>query len=494
MNKAKILFVFIFLLSLFTSSQPVQADMAPPPAPQLGGLQPFQYQSTNVQMVYERVEMEIQPFISQDDHFLNDPVTVTAYFTMRNLGDKPESMQAIFPLESFTNCRMGYSSGSNSYTEYYVKEDSFSVMVNGNNVPVQKVVTDHPYADKNSNYSEACSKMSWAGFEVAFPVGEDVVVRVQYAMESGMVDYMQNIEYILETGAGWAGPIERGYVVVKFPYTATPENVLAESTPGYQFLYNEIFWSFENLEPTSENNIQVSIVSPEVWLQILTLRREVKENPKSPEKWLQLARIYEGISVWHGSNLRNSYYDEKITPTYMKGIDLNPDNASLYSNYAESVFSRCCYFRWDIASKADRDSIMDLTNKALSLDPADPIAHDMVNILESQNSNFIFTPPPTIPPTATSLFTATPSVTPSATITPIPSETPIVVTVIHTKLIKAPTATKDLDPALTIYPTLTPIPEESQKKSGPSFMLLGALIVFATGVGSGFLLTKRQKK
>lgn len=493
MRITKILLVVLCVMSVFMPTLSVGADMAPPPAPQLGGLEPFQYQKTNVQMIYERVEIEIQPLIFQNDHFLNDPVTVTAYFTMRNLGDKSESMQAIFPLESFTNCRMGYSSGNNSYTAYYVKEDSFSVMVSGNNVPIQKVVTDHPYKNNTDN-GEACSKMSWAGFDVIFPAGEDIVVRVQYSMEVDMVDYMQNIEYILETGAGWAGPIKQAYVIVKFPYAATSENVLSESTPGYQFLYNEIFWSFENLEPTDKNNIQVSIVSPEIWQQMLTLRREVKENPNLPEKWLQLAQIYEGISTWHGTNLRNAYYRQKVAQIYEQGITANPNNADLYAYYAQFVHDDCCFYLGNKIDSVNLNRIMDLLSKALALDSTDFLALQVLDFVKSQNPDLTFTPPPTIPPTATSPFTATPSITPSATITPIPSETPIVVTVIHTKLVKAPTATKDLDPAITIYPSLTPQPDVPQSDGNSSSLLFGALLIFALGASSGWILSKRQKK
>jgi hypothetical protein len=305
------------------------------------------------------------------------------------------------------------------------------------------------------------------------------------------VDSMQNIEYILETGAGWAGPIKRGYVVVKFPYTATTENVLAESTPGYQFLYNEIFWSFENLEPTSENNIQVSIVSPDIWQEILSLKRDLKENPVLAEKWLELAQIYRGISTWHGPNIRNNYYYKKITSTFEEGIALNPNNASLYSNYAQFVADDCCYYI-DNISPETLEHIMSLTNKALALDSNDSIANQMIPFIKSRRPDF--TPPPTIPPTAISQFTTTPSITPSSTSTPIPSETPFVVTVIHTKLVKAPTATKDLDPALTIYYTLTPQPIESQTESNTSSTFFGMLFVFVLGAGSGWFLSKRERK
>lgn len=62
MKLRKIVLSGLFIFTIIIPSNSVHADVAPPPAPQLGGLEPFEYQDTNVQMVYERVEMEVQPY------------------------------------------------------------------------------------------------------------------------------------------------------------------------------------------------------------------------------------------------------------------------------------------------------------------------------------------------------------------------------------------------------------------------------------------------
>src|SRR5215216_1672041 len=214
MKSTKVIVVMLFLLIFFIPSHAVHADISPPPAPELGGVEPFEYQSTNVQMLYERVEMELQPVYTEDGDysFFASRVNVSAYFTMHNNGNTNESMQVIFPLESFSNCRMGFG-GGNNYTQYFVNENSFQVFVEGVVVPLQNVTTDHPY-QTIQGLGDYCDKMSWVGFDVTFPVDEDIVIKVQYVMETmGSADSMQNIEYILETGAGWAGPIQRGYVI-----------------------------------------------------------------------------------------------------------------------------------------------------------------------------------------------------------------------------------------------------------------------------------------
>jgi hypothetical protein len=486
MKLAKIAFVVLIVASLFVPTRSVHADVAPPPAPQIGGLEPFQYQTTNVQMVYERVEMEIQSFTQFDEEYTHTEsrVRVNAYFTMHNNGNSPESMQAIFPMESFT-CEAAGSMG-NSYTYYQVNQDSFDVVVDGADIPIHKVVTEHPH--------KGCPQMTWAGFDVSFPIDEDVVIRVQYVMESMGADSMQNIEYILETGAGWAGPIKRGYVVIKFPYVATTENVLAESTPGYQFLYSEIFWSFENLEPTSENNIQISIVSPDTWQRILTLRRELKENPSLPDNWLELAQIYEDISIWHGANLRSEDFHQKIASTYEQGIAFNPNNANLYSNYAQfKLFDWSPYLIGQLTNDQARP-IISLLNKALALDPNNEMAKQALSELMGVAPSLTFTPPATIPPTATSLFTATPSVTLSATIAPTFTEALGVIYVVQTKLVYPPTSTPMPKPSETITPMPTTVQTEPQKGTNTSSVIFGMLGIFVAGIGSVWFLLKRQKK
>ncbi len=493
MKSAKLILVSLILLSFLIPSRFAHADVAPPPAPQLGGLEPFGYQETNVQMVYERVEMEIEPFVQFDREYTASRVYVTAYFTMHNLGDASESMQAIFPLESFSSC-IGQNETSNSYTEYSIKEETFSVVVDGISIPIRKVTTDHPHKNPEAP-GNMCEEMTWAGFDVTFPADEDVVIRTQYVMEPVAEDFMQNIEYVLETGAGWAGPIQRGYVIVKFPYVATTENVLSESTPGYQFLYNEVFWSFENLEPTKENNIQISIVSPGIWQRILSLKRDLKENPHLAETWSELAYTYERIARWKGGDfLRSEEYSGKVYTAYEQGILANPNNADLYAKYAHFQLYNLSPRLIRQLTEEEAATILSLLNKALALEPNNGTAKSTLSELLSVAPFVTFTPPPAIPPTETSLFTSTPSRTPIPRMTAIPSETPIIVTVVHTKIVKAPTSTPKPVPTAISSPTQVVVRDEGQNGTSTSFMIFGALVVFIAGIGAGAFWSRRTGK
>ncbi len=484
MKSAKFVLAIVLFLSFLAPVQSARADVAPPPAPQLGGLEPFGYQETNVQMVYERVEMELSPYLWSADDFSKARVDVTAYFTMHNRGNEPESMQAIFPLESFTECQPQDVGIRDSDTYYMVTPYSFEVLINGKGVPVQNVVTKHPH--------EGCEQMTWAGFDVTFPAEEDVTIRVEYMLESVGMDLMHTIEYILETGAGWAGPIRRGEVIVKFPYEVTTENVLAKSTPGYQIRHNELVWSFENLEPTPQDNLQISIVSPAAWQDILSLRRELKTNPALPEKWIQLAQLYEYLSTSH-TDVRNEYYYQKIADTYEQGIAANPNSASLHSAYAWFVYHFCCFYNGEETDPVEEARALVLLNQALALDAEDRVAQEVLGYMQDQNPDFVFTPPPTLPPAATPLFTATPSVTPSPTLTFMPDDMmgmPVFVTVVHTEIVYAPTST----PRTTSLPTEMIAGGEDQNRASMPLMMFGALAVFIAGMGAGAFWSRRSTK
>lgn len=483
MRITKILLVVLFAGSLFVPVQPVHADMAPPPEVELGGLQPPQFQHTEVAMLYERVEMELGVFNDYESRDVTqNRVTVNAYFMMENQGSIDETMQAVFPLESAPICH-GDTHGD-SFTVYDILPDSFQVSINGIAVPTTIITA--PYGE--------CTDFHWLAFDIVFPVEKEVLVKISYEMRTLNVDAAQNIEYTLETGAGWKGKIGRGYIILKFPYVVTSENVLRSSTVGYQVLYNEIFWSFQDLEPTAENNIQISIVSPNIWMEIQSLRSQIDKMPESPAIWLKLIEIYNRIAYSNkGITIRDQRYTNLIETTYQQAITANPNNAELHAGYAaHKLFSWSPYGQRITDGQARQ--VLPLLSKALALEPRNETALYVLSRLNVSAPFITFTPPSTIPPTATSLFTSTPSITPSATITPIPSETPIVVTVIHTKIVNAPTFTQMPKPTATFVPTEIDIPDGTQKQSDSSTKIFGALLVFAVGAGSGWLLSKRQKK
>ena len=408
MKRLQLICLVLVVSISFPPSSIVQADMAPPPAPGVGGLEPFKYQDTNVQMVFERVEMEVANIPQKDFNDLSqgdDKVNVNAWFMLHNLGKVEETMQVVFPLGNFNDCTsFQKQSQPPSYMSLIVMPETFTAAVNGVPVTISDVTTDHPHKD------EGCTTMDWAAFNVTFPVNQDVLVRISYSLMNESVDAIENLEYVLETGSAWKGPITKGYVVLRFPYPVE-DNILKGSTPGYTKLYNEIYWSFDNLEPTSQDNIEISFVEPRTWKQISDNRQRIQKNTNDANAWSLLAQNYGLVAYYHGNFLRSPYFAQKEKDTLVEGLGANPNSASLNAAMANFQFDRCCYFNAD--NNGVPAPIMKLLDKALHLDPSEPTAQELLREIQSSSQELKYTPPPTYTPS--SLSAASLSSTPEAT-------------------------------------------------------------------------------
>jgi hypothetical protein len=499
MKPCKIAIFAMLLLAFFIPTQSARADVAPPPVPKLGGLEPLEYQKTEVQMVYERVEMELFPSEEPDDPHTENKINVTAYFLMHNLGKVTEKMEAVFPASSLS---CPFNNNGESFTFYEIDEKSFDIRVNGQSREINHIVTAHP----NLIPGVCDDVVRWVAFDVTFPPSEDVLVRVSYTMRAMGGDQFENFEYVLETGAGWKGPITRGYIVVKFPYVVEQQAVLEGTTSGYQTLYNEIFWAFNDLEPTSKDNIQVNIVAPQIWQKIQTLRQSLDENPGQPEKWLKLAQVFDQIARTKPDAIRSEYYFSTIANIYEQGIASNPQNADLYAYYAQHQLDRRSPspYLFTKLTQNEVEPIARLVSQALALDPDNQTAQYVLSCLKVVHPDLTFIPPPTIPPTATSAISSTPTETPPPSVTPKPSQKPIVVTVIKTKIITATpkkiatatvTATITKIPTYTPFPTptLTPTPgtwQDSTAQAGLNWILWPFLLII--GLAGGIFISKKK--
>ena len=413
---SKLLLSFVIALSLLISViQPAHADIAPPHIPSFGGLGVWGYQKTEVQMVYERVEMEVIPDASYkdgDDGFPTNKVEVRAYFLMRNTSDQIEIMQAVFPQGDLA-CDPGGNGGSDSFNMYTTDLDSFKVTVDGGPTEIGQVIIS-----PDESAAKGCWQEEWFSFDATFPPGRDVVVIVDYTLVAQGVDPFENFEYVLETGAGWKGPIERGYIVIKFPYLVSNQVVLEGTSPGYQTLYNEIFWSFQNLEPERKDNIRVNMVAPNTWLQVLALRDSAREFPGLAENWLKLADIHRWVSSYGKGTVRSAVHANLMAETYQRGMEANPLNADLSAEYAAYLFYDCCAYSSDIKDST-LSSILPLLNNALALSPKNETAMSLFTQIQNLRPDLGLSLPATIAPTTT----LTPTVTPTASQTLAPSAT-----------------------------------------------------------------------
>jgi hypothetical protein len=453
LRQLRLLLLPLLVILALPAHETARADIGPDVVAGYGGLHPFTDQPTQVQMVYERVEMELKD-IPPPNKGSNSPyyvVDTVAWFVMHNQGAQEESMQVIFPLQDLNWCMVD-TAPRDSWARFIIMKQSFQANVDGVNVPISTIETAHPYKDLN----EFCAKysMPWAAFNVIFPAGKDVLIRIGYQMVESSSDVIHSFQYTLETGAAWKGPIGTAYIVVRFPYLATPETILGYTTPGYQILYNEIFWSYRDFEPTYDNNMTFAFVSPEQWQRIQDKRDQIRQDRSDVDAWLELADLYETVAYIGKAEVRDAGYRQKVYNTYEQAIAANPNSADLYAGYASFLSTDCCYYSFvDGINTEDLNRILPLVDKALKLDPSNEVALNVLSILESDSVGFTYDRPVTFTPS----ITPTPTETTTSTRTPVPSVTRTP-TVTPTPRTPRPTRTGTHAPTLPPTSTYTPPP------------------------------------
>jgi len=308
--------------SLISLAAPVRADIAPPEQAPGSNIQPEG--ATRVQMVAERVVIEVLRVKGARNTGL--PVAnVVASFTMHNTGNAAETMTVRFPLSDPS----GWGDGFGGHPEIA----QVIVTVNGKRTPTRVVTTPNPRGGSEP-------PIRWAAFDVTFPPSKDVAIDVQYILQStGYMPYGR-FKYILETGAGWAGPIGLATFILKLPYPANEENVvLGQSTPGGQFLGDEVRWTFKDIEPTEQDNFYVTVLAPSVWERILEARRRTEAAPKNARAWRELAQAYlSAIFGKYGPEIGANFVP-LIEEAYRRAQENDPTSAQLHAEWAQTLLN-----------------------------------------------------------------------------------------------------------------------------------------------------------
>lgn len=421
-------FVLLFLISLFPSKV-VHADVAPPETPPGANLFPGD-EVTQVRMVAETVVLNIR----QDPNDEQGAVAYTsATFTMRNLGTESETMQARFPLSFFS----GSSDGFGNYPEI----DGIAVKVNGDGVKTRREMQP-----ALANEYQERPDVPWAVFNVTFPPGEDIKIEVAYTTDGfGYYPY-EAFKYILETGAGWKDTIGSADIIVQFPYEASRFNVwlpdettgFSQTSPGAVLNGREVKWHFDNLEPTGESNIEISVVAPSLWQMVLNDTNTVAKNPKDGEAWGRLGKVYKEISLMYKGYPRTdadgleAYQLSK--DAYENCLALLPDDALWQFGYADLLWSHY-YFNIYMAGKDDTEGlfprILTALKTSIELDPNNERAKDLllwisysipdsIAITDTSYDFLALTATP-VPPTQYIFVTETPLVSPTVEVPPSPT-------------------------------------------------------------------------
>ncbi|MEJ2150890.1 MAG: hypothetical protein P8Z40_15635 [Chloroflexota bacterium] len=334
---------FVFVCVAFCFPSVARADAAPPQAPPGSTIATNDFE-TNVQMVSEEVVIDVEdyhgPAISLvegqavDEGYVESPQSssntvlsngdmvghVTATFSMLNHGDEPESFDVWFPI------------GANDGYFNIVTVVNFQAWVNGNLVETGRRETEGEFGDV----------LPWATWPVDFPVDEQVELMVTYDLPATFEFQRYRFDYVLETGSGWWGVIESGTFIFRFPYDVTAENVsLSTFNLGdipidtLDVSGQEMRWSFRGLEPDRGDNIQLRVLGPSVWEEILAARAEVDANPDSAEVQLRLAHaLTAAMGFKYGVVSGESFVPEAVQ-AYEQALALAPDDVETYVDYLD---------------------------------------------------------------------------------------------------------------------------------------------------------------
>lgn len=437
-------------LAFFLSSLlwlPVRADVAPPEAPPGANLWPGSA-STQVRMLSERVILTV---ISRPPDKLLGQAKTEAAFLLRNLGATTENLEVRFPL-TFLD---GRDSGAGNAPEIR----HLQVRVGGQSIPWSRIQASFSGVAEFSQ-----NPIPWAAFNVTFPPGVEVPITVTYLADGYGYEPYYALRYVLVTGAGWNGTIGSAEIIVRLPYEANAQNVLmdettgfSETTPGAQFVGDEVRWQFQDFEPTSAHNLQISLVQTAAWRKILEETENTTQNPQDGEAWGRLGKAYKELvrfpRFFRNDPAGQAMYQLSVQ-AYEKAVTLLPDDALWQYGLADLLWSHFAFYSpgsFEPGALSEPLRAAAALNTSLRLDPHYPPALELATWIASQypwalretNKSFdflILTATPTFAPPP---LTETPM--PPATATPLPPR-----------------------PAATVPPTRLPVAATLPVKTPPS--------------------------
>jgi hypothetical protein len=409
---SRFLMALAWLAVLLALPATVHADISPPP-PKAPGANPEPgSELTQVRMVYETVVIDVPVADPPKAH-------ITAVFTMRNLGSKPENMAVRFPIATisdFTDSGYQYSESKN-----------VSIKVNQKTVTYRRIQGPEPIFGKEGQL------VPWVEFDASFPVGEDVNIKVSYDLDGeGYVwNAMTSFYYILSTGAGWNGTIGLAKIILRLPYEADLQNVIfnsEERKTATHFSGQEVDWTYTNFEPDLSYDQSFNIIKPSVWNQVIIERDNTTRNPNDVQAWGRLGKAYKEAYFTDYEGFART--DQGAAPlfewgkqAYEKAVTLLPNDGQLHAGYVDLflLILQAHDFRQEgpELSAEDYNRILIEMQRALELAPNDPVVQQVADragydfngqVSKGTDGLYVFN-------------TATPVATPQPTGTPLPTLT-----------------------------------------------------------------------
>ncbi len=378
MNKRFLTAGVLSMLACLATVGVIHADIAPPLQPPGAIPGPADFTETDIEMALESVTIYVEEtgrlyYGSTDADTVNGRVTAT--FAMANPRPNEVTLDVVFPL---TNIE-GYGDGRFTYPEI----QNFNVSANYKQLAWDTVTTPNPRGEDEE-------PVKWAQFTVEFLTGEYTFIDISYDVQSTGYLPITAFSYVLETGAGWAGPIGEAYLTLVLPYEATEENVLigndvyfgmgGENNPKSEFDGNKVKWQWSNLEPTSEDNWAVAIFAPHIWQEVIDLRKEMAQGKRGAARDITL--WYDELIIDRGIRQGAEGLIPLNIEAYNQAIVDDEWDDDVWARYANFLLFLYGYGRETDRYPGMLDEIYQLASEAQNIDQFNPTALEVFNQLE----------------------------------------------------------------------------------------------------------------
>jgi hypothetical protein len=256
------------LLLLFIAAAAV-ADIGPKPSSEAPGLEATgDMKGIEVEMASEEVALTLG---RADRDAWVDLLRVEASFEMKNTGGDA-AFEEGFPIGPVKNMK-GFEVEIGGVKIEPRLVDRFE----GKVVPVTE-----EQADK---YDDTGRHDYWYVWETKYAAGATLVHKVRYALELFGFSEYRSASYLLSTGSRWKGPIGKAVVTFRAEAPLSLDHVRsARPLRGGERRDGVITWTFGNIEPTAEDDIDVQYHMKSTWEEDLARLRKQAEKHWSARK------------------------------------------------------------------------------------------------------------------------------------------------------------------------------------------------------------------